>query len=114
MEGLRFIVYGNVKTKTGVALTDEVLDEIEFTYQGYKRQSIKSRGILRVVNVFFATVFVFVFWGLQGTGLDKWLFVSCMAFFWLYNMIHLWNEIVDYKLAKRKRFKPFKTGIDVG
>lgn len=106
----KLMTYQEVKSKTGVDLTEEQLVIIENVYILNRKNAIFQVGMFRFINVFFATIFIIIFWLLKGTEFSEWMFVGMMIVFWFYNLIHCWNNIVDYKRTKLNTFKPFTVG----
>lgn len=106
----KLMTFNEVKKNTGIELTEEQLVIIENVYIKDRRFAIFRVGMFRLINVFFSVIFLFIFFWFRETEFAKWLFVGMMMVFCIYNLIHLWNNIVDYKTTKLNTFKPFKVG----
>jgi len=107
----KYLVFDNLRKNHKIKLSDEALDTIDEIYIMERKSSIFKVGMFRFINVFFATIFIIIFWILKGTRFSEWMFVGMMVVFWIYNLIHCWNNIVEYKKTKSNKLKhPINVG----
>lgn len=106
----KFLVFQQLMTKTKTELTEEQLVIIENVYINERKNAIFTVGMFRAINACISIAFILLFLMTKGSMFDEWIFVVLMVSFFIYNIIHLWNNIVDYKRTKLNNFKPFKVG----
>ena len=99
----KYMVYGTIKKEFGIILTDEQLNTIDDIYISERKSNVFTVGLYRFINMLWSGIFMFIFWLFSGTKFNQYLFVILMMIFFLYNMIHLWNNIMDYKTIKKNK-----------
>lgn len=108
----KFLVFQQVMMKTKTELTEEQLVIIENVYINDRKNAIFTVGMFRAINACISIIFILLFLMTKGSFFDEWIFVVLMSCFFIYNLIHLWNNIIDYKRIRLNKFKPFKVGKD--
>lgn len=103
----QYAVYKDLFDKHGVELTDEQLQTIDDVYIKERKNAVFIVGTYRFINFFFALLFLLVIWLVPGSA-AKWVSAVSFAIYGIYSLIHLWNNVMDYKSVRKSTFKPFK------
>jgi len=103
----QYFVYKELFEKHGVELTDEQLQTIDDVYIEERKTAIFFVGMYRFINFVVSLSFLLLIWLVPGT-VAKWVFIVSFAVYGLYSLIHLWNNVMDYKSIRKTNFKPFR------
>lgn len=105
----QLMVFQHLRNEHGITLTDEQLDTIDEVYLMDRKNAVFTVGIYRFINTVVSLLFIFIYLILGGTKHDNIVFILSMVCFLIYNAIHCWNNIFDYKLTRSYKLKtPFQ------
>lgn len=99
----KYMVYRMIKKEFGIALTNDQLNTIDDVYLLERKSTIFKVGMYRFINGWWSILLMIGFWFIKGKMWDDYAFVILMALFLVYNVIHIWNNIVEYRAIKTNK-----------
>lgn len=107
----QLMVFQFMRNEHGITLTNEQLETIDEAYLMNRKNAIFTVGIYRFINTVISFILLLIYWVLGGTKYDDIIFILSTVVFLIYNAIHCWNNIIDYKLTRSYKLKnPLNVG----
>lgn len=101
----KYMVYRMMKKEHQIELKDEQLNTIDDVYLLERKSVIFRVGIYRSLNAWWSILLIILFYLIRNVSWNKYVFVALMVLFFIYNIIHIWNNIVEYRSLKSNKLK---------